>query len=823
MAEVTQRTCTVSGLLAAVAACIFAVAPSPSPMELAAVAEPQSNMVASAVQTKGMSAGTNEHENPGQPTRSWAEAFLTVDGYEPIDGEVPSYAPPGEELISQPGVAVIEGVGAFQMGPTSLAITQPQPITPGQAQAVGANFSVSFDGGNPPQAVRDVVLAAAEQWDNALNETGPVVISFYWENLGSSSLLGAAGPTQMWGGGGLGDGSSYYPGALANTLMGQDLNGASYAEMEVRLNSTVDWHVGLTSAPSLANCDDGDPDTFCVNQTDLYSVVLHELGHGLGFLGSASNHTGSPRLASTVYKYDERVAHNGQRLIDLDSADNLLTSDNISFRLSDSVSQALHAPSIWAQGSSFSHFREGSFARGDDGALMTPNLYRGEAARSVDALAISVLGEIGWPLAATPAAPAVKVTQNGADRTILDVTITPNLGLARPVADTFRIEVLLDGQVVPLGSSVAANQTNPRITGIRDAGTYQVRVVPVRNGQDGQVGVASVAVDLAGPPMKPRLVSAGTGLTPLVAWQPPLVGKADTYVVQAIEVGTGGGWTTLATTGASSAQVSLPRDGVYQFRVSGQNALGSSAYAYSIPKGQSDGVMRPVPLDGQLFRLYQAYFLRGPDRSGFQYWLSLRSTGTTLSSVSQAFADSGEFASRYGSLNDEQFVDLVYRNVLGRSPDAGGRSYWVGLLQSGATRGTVMAGFSESSEYITKTGTVPPTSATEAEIYRLYVAFFLRQPDSSGANYWSGVRSSGVSLSSIAAAFAASPEFQARYGPLGDAEFVDLVYNNVLGRPSDRNGSAYWRSFLAAGESRGAMMTGFSESAEFVSLTGTIR
>ena len=41
-------------------------------------------------------------------------------------------------------------------------------------------------------------------------------------------------------------------------------------------------------------------------------------------------------------------------------------------------------------------------------------------------------------------------------------------------------------------------------------------------------------------------------------------------------------------------------------------------------------------------------------------------------SVSAAFARSPEFTSRYGALSDGGFVDLVYRNVLGRSPDAAG-------------------------------------------------------------------------------------------------------------------------------------------------------
>ena len=44
----------------------------------------------------------------------------------------------------------------------------------------------------------------------------------------------------------------------------------------------------------------------------------------------------------------------------------------------------------------------------------------------------------------------------------------------------------------------------------------------------------------------------------------------------------------------------------------------------------------------------------------------------------------------YGNLNDEQFVDQVYMNVLGRPADPGGKAYWTGQLTTGVTRGQVM-------------------------------------------------------------------------------------------------------------------------------------
>ena len=58
-------------------------------------------------------------------------------------------------------------------------------------------------------------------------------------------------------------------------------------------------------------------------------------------------------------------------------------------------------------------------------------------------------------------------------------------------------------------------------------------------------------------------------------------------------------------------------------------------------------------------------------------------------------------------MSDGDFVELVYHNVLARNPDAAGDGYWQSLLASGASRGAMMVGFSESKEFLLATGTVP--------------------------------------------------------------------------------------------------------------------
>ena len=103
-------------------------------------------------------------------------------------------------------------------------------------------------------------------------------------------------------------------------------------------------------------------------------------------------------------------------------------------------------------------------------------------------------------------------------------------------------------------------------------------------------------------------------------------------------------------------------------------------------------------------RLYRAYFLRVPDKGGLTYWIRQRRVnGKKLNAISDAFATSSEFTTKYGKLSNRAFVELVYKNVLERDGEASGVAYWTSRLdRKVSTRGQVMTGFSESNEYKNK-------------------------------------------------------------------------------------------------------------------------
>lgn len=155
-------------------------------------------------------------------------------------------------------------------------------------------------------------------------------------------------------------------------------------------------------------------------------------------------------------------------------------------------------------------------------------------------------------------------------------------------------------------------------------------------------------------------------------------------------------------------------------------------------------------------RLYFAYFNRVPDYGGLMFWIQEFQSGTSLNAISQSFADSNEFQTTYGALDDRAFVELVYRNLLGRDPDAGGFDYWIGRLAGGLTRGEMMTLFSESNEYRNR-------SYRWVQVTMIYIGMLRRAPDRGGFDFWVGELTAGRSVLDLINGFLDSPEYAARF------------------------------------------------------------
>jgi hypothetical protein len=77
--------------------------------------------------------------------------------------------------------------------------------------------------------------------------------------------------------------------------------------------------------------------------------------------------------------------------------------------------------------------------------------------------------------------------------------------------------------------------------------------------------------------------------------------------------------------------------------------------------------------------------------------------GLGVTRIADVMARSTEFKATYGSLTDQQLVEQVYLNLLGRPGDAAGVAYWVGQLTAGRSRGSVVARIALSAENVAAT------------------------------------------------------------------------------------------------------------------------
>jgi hypothetical protein len=251
---------------------------------------------------------------------------------------------------------------------------------------------------NFPDTAKKAFDYAIGLWEQLIQSEVPIYLTAEWKSMDKKNTLANCGPSAYYRNlDGLYFADRFYPVAIAEKLAGEELTGSSSPDITANFNSTVEWYFGTDG-----NCPN--------NAFDFVTTVLHEVTHGLGFVGFFYVDEAGGTYYEPPVVFDHYVANYARKFL----TDTFLfpnpsqallkefTSNALYFRspatLFDGAGTPprLYAPGVWDEGSSIYHLNEATYGIGDPNSLMTPFTGYGQVIHDPGPITMSILADIGW-------------------------------------------------------------------------------------------------------------------------------------------------------------------------------------------------------------------------------------------------------------------------------------------------------------------------------------------------------------------------------------------------------------------------------------------
>jgi hypothetical protein len=284
----------------------------------------------------------------------------------------------------------------------------------GSARTQSANIEVTYEGFT--QEARDAFQEAVDIWESILVTPVKIRIRARWTPL-ATGVLGSAGPGQyVTNFGGAPKFGVWYPIALAEKITGKEINDPADFDIEAAFNSSNNaWHFGLTGSNPPAG------------KYDMVSIVLHEIGHGLG-ITHAYDVSGSVAYIPTYFEgkpvayetfiqsgtglnYVYSFTPPSSQLKSVITSQNLIYSSYMVRAVNANSNAVLYAPQSYVSGSSIAHLDESTYPAGNINSLMTPQIGAAERILDPGPITKAILKDIGWTNTKLEHAP-LKDTEN---------------------------------------------------------------------------------------------------------------------------------------------------------------------------------------------------------------------------------------------------------------------------------------------------------------------------------------------------------------------------------------------------------------------------
>jgi len=268
-------------------------------------------------------------------------------------------------------------------------------------------FEVTYQGFPADGNAQAAFQKAVDIWSTLIESDVPIRIIATWQVIAdgsgsSGAILGGANPgTYIRDFDGAQRAFTWYPVALAEKMAKKEFNEVTSPDIFAQFNSAYpNWYFGIDGIPQ-------------AGKTDFVTVVLHEIGHGLGITKGYDVEGDNGEISSFFSPFHVIYDH----FIDNNSDVNLvrnfvppstalkteLTSGALFFRTpqlekipagADNRAR-IFAPNPFQGGSSIAHLDELTY-NGSLNALMTPQIGTAEVHQNPGPIVLKMLADMGW-------------------------------------------------------------------------------------------------------------------------------------------------------------------------------------------------------------------------------------------------------------------------------------------------------------------------------------------------------------------------------------------------------------------------------------------